>query len=177
MKSAAGKRQNSLPRAFDLPPPEEIIAFIRDAETRSALVAAFGGRSPAVNLGGIETAIAYLTNDPSPQNIVVDVSGVSYPVEAVDRLGDVCRPGTFVLVIGEVNDIRFYHSLRELGVAEYLVKPVSSEALRAALITTRRFSANEENATQPESDVIAVTGSRGGVGTSLVATTLAWFTA
>ena len=178
MKSASGKHAHHLPRVFDLPEPEDIVAFIRDAETRSALVAAFGGRSPVINLGGIETAIAYLTNDPSPQNLVVDVSGVSYPVEAVDRLADVCRPGTFVLAIGDVNDVRFYHSLRELGVADYLVKPVSSEALRAALITARRMKTGEqENTARPSSDVVAVTGARGGVGASLVATSLAWFMA
>lgn len=175
MKSA-GKKQSGLPRAFDLPDPEDIIAFIRDAETRAALVAAFGGRTPVTNIGGIETAIAYLTNDPSPENIVVDVSGVPYPVESVDRLADVCRPGTFVLAIGDVNDVRFYHSLRELGVADYLVKPVSSEALRAALITARRLKTTDQEATaRPLSEVIAVTGARGGVGTSLVASSLAWF--
>jgi len=177
MKPAAEKRQSTLPRAFDLPEPEEIIAFIRDMETRSALVAAFGGRSPMINIGGIETAIAYLTNDPSPRNLVVDVSGSAYPLEAVDRLADVCRPDTFVLAIGETNDIGFYHALRELGVAEYLVKPVSSESLRAVLTTARRQKSPAERGspTPPSSQVIAVTGARGGVGATMLATTLAWF--
>src|ERR1700680_88543 len=119
MTPAAHKHQSTLPRAFELPEPEDIVAFMSDAETRSALSAAFGGRSPTIHIGGIETAIAYLTNDPSPRNLVVDVSETPNAIDAVDRLADVCKPETFVLAIGETNDIGFYHTLRELGVAEY----------------------------------------------------------
>ena len=42
----------------------------------------------------------------------------------LDRLAEVCDPGTKVIVIGHVNDVLLYRELLRRGVSEYVVAPV-----------------------------------------------------
>lgn len=87
-------------------------------------------------------------------------------------------PGTRLVAIGDINDIHFYRLLRAAGVGEYLVKPVTGEALRAAMTapTTERRELGQPQGAVP-GDLIAVVGARGGVGTTMVAVSLAWLSA
>ncbi len=48
-------------------------------------------------------------------------------------LAEVCDEGTQVIALGDVNDVELYRSLIASGVHDYLVKPVSAEAMAAAL--------------------------------------------
>ncbi len=155
-----------------------LVGFVRDEGTRAALVAALGGDWPAatINSGGIAEATVHLAGDPTVRILVVDLSGNPDVFSALDRLAEVCTPGTMVIALGEVNDVALYRRLRHAGVADYLVKPVTTEAFSHALMAASQPAAmiGQEKATRPRGDVVAVIGARGGVGTTMVATTLAW---
>lgn len=158
-----------------------LAVFVVDEETRDAVSAALGLDWPAATItqGSIDDAIHHVSNDPSARILIVDISGASDPLAALDRLAEVCAPGTFVVALGDINDVSFYRTLRSTGIADYLVKPITSEALSAALQAIRRRSAApepEKASHQPQAAgrVITVIGTRGGVGATTVATTLAW---
>ncbi len=154
------------------------IAFARDDFSRGVLTEALEPGASAVSPGGIEEAIAYLVHDPSSRTILVDLSGAAEPLSALDRLAEVCLPDTRVIALGDINDIHFYRLLRTAGVAEYLVKPITADAVRAALIVPPPAAQPEipAAATGPRADgeTIAVVGARGGVGATMVAVSLAW---
>ena len=159
-----------------------LAAFVVDEETREMLAGVLGLDWPgaSIMLATVEDAVEHLSSDPSPRYLVIDLSGQADPLGALDRLAEVCAPGTGVVALGSVNDVGFYRTLRAAGVADYLVKPVAPEALAAALHALKRRHAAPEPEKPVEataSRVLAVIGSRGGVGATTIATSLAWLAA
>jgi pilus assembly protein CpaE len=153
------------------------IAFAQDEASRAILTEVLEAGAAAVSSGGIEEATGYMLHDPSSKTVIVDLSGSAEPLVALDRFAETCLPGTRVIAIGEVNDIHFYRALRGAGVAEYLVKPLTAEALRAALsvpATTAGDAAAAPAAQKMDCETITVIGARGGVGATMVAVSLAW---
>lgn len=155
-----------------------LVAFVQDEATRAALVAALGADWPAatVNGGGVNEAIVHLAGDPTARTIVVDLSGVAEALKALDRLAEVCTPGTTVIALGDVNDVALYRRLRSVGVIDYLVKPVTPEAFGHALHAAAQppVVLGQDKAARSTGEVVAVIGARGGVGVTFVASTLAW---
>src|SRR5271155_99988 len=74
--------------------------------------------------GGVDDAIVELASRPSPRLLIVDVHGVEDPVARIRDLANVCDPTTGVVVVGELNDIRFYRNLKAAGIVEYYFKPL-----------------------------------------------------
>jgi pilus assembly protein CpaE len=155
-------------------PSPATLAFARD-DASCALLAEVLGSNAHVAPGGIEDAISYLIHDPSSRTVIVDLAGVQEPLAALDRLAETCLPGTRVVALGDINDIHFYRLLRSAGVAEYLVKPLTAEALRAAMTVDPIARPDTiAPAATDEGETIAVIGARGGVGATMVAVSLAW---
>jgi len=152
------------------------IAFARDEASRAVLTEVLEAGAATVSKGGIEEATGYMVHDPSSKTVIVDLSGTPEPMKALDRFAETCLPNTRVIAIGDVNDIQFYRALREAGVAEYLVKPITAEALRATLtVPVAPVEAPAAPAAQKiDCETIAIVGARGGVGATMVAVSLAW---
>lgn len=152
----------------------EIIAFACDGETLQTLALFFKERDRPSRVGanGIAGAADYLSNAPSPPLLLVDISDSPDPLIDIDVLAEVCEPGISVVAIGQANDIQLYRELIDSGVADYLVKPVSPEALDRAITKAIQNPAQGVDASQ--SSMIFVVGARGGIGSSTVAVNTAW---
>jgi len=132
--------------------------------------------------GPLGLLIKTLEGWPTPERLIVDISGASEPLSDIAELADVCDVGTKVLVLGERNDISLYRELLALGVEEYLVKPVTAEAIARAFLESpksanarpRRRDGHDANEEPKRGSIIAVVGARGGVGVSTIAGSLAW---
>jgi pilus assembly protein CpaE len=153
------------------------IAFALDIATEAALRDGLAEVLPEgldSRRGGIRAAIAALQKSPSPQVLVVDIAGEENPLGALGDLAMCVEPDTCVLVVGEVHDLGLYRDLtRGLGVGEYLVKPVSRDLVARHFAPLVRGQWPEA-ARQTGGRLITVTGARGGVGASVIATSLAW---
>ncbi|MBL8698381.1 MAG: response regulator receiver protein [Alphaproteobacteria bacterium] len=150
-------------------------AYVNDPESAAILKRCFGDlglMEGAVNRGTIETAIKDLDRNRSPQVLVVDIAGLELPLEAMQRLSEVCEPGVEVLVVGERNDIALYRSLARMGVAEYVFKPLTYEIISEIL--ARVTSGTVQQRDQKLGKLVNVLGVRGGVGASTIASSLAW---
>src|SRR4030095_16047355 len=82
-----------------------------------------------------------------------------------------------VIAVGQVNDVRLYRDLLASGIHDYLLKPLSAGQVRDALFTAQSsFMAPKAHDAQSAKRHIstAVVGTRGGVGASTIATSLAW---
>jgi pilus assembly protein CpaE len=153
-----------------------LIAFV-DAETERVLQEAsiLTGRSLNIMRGGIAKAIEYLSEQRSPHLLLVDISGIDLPLSKIHTLADVCEPGTNVVAIGDHNDVGLYRDLVEAGVSNYIVKPLTRELLTKAL--TPKISNSAEIGTRAAlklGKMVAFVGARGGVGTTTLASNLAW---
>ena len=130
-----------------------------------------GLREDRVVAGTVADAVRELASCPTPDHLVVDLAGSGDALAAVGALADVCDAGTRVIAVGDVNDVGLYRSLIREGVQDYLLKPVSVESLRAAL---EAGSVTAGTSQDTPGELIAVVGTRGGVGATAVATNLAW---
>ena len=157
---------------------EQLAAFLSDPETRSVVQSVVADRWPNAVLqdGGLSAALGALSQNPSPPILIVDVSGSEDPNAGARSLLALCDPATRVIAIGTVNDIDYYRRLSELGVSDYLVKPVDADTLVRALEAGTRprplLRAVEDE--ELERNVVSVIGVRGGVGATTLALNLAW---
>jgi pilus assembly protein CpaE len=156
---------------------EAFIGFARDAASATLLHDALAEHLPQnnqIHIVDFRASLAILGAMTTPEVILIDLSGEDQPLNAMTELAEVVEPGTTVLAIGEIQNISFYRTVTKgMGVSEYLAKPLTREAVERCflpLIGKRP----DEPAVLRGGRLVAVTGARGGVGTSTVATNLAW---
>ncbi|WGF89209.1 AAA family ATPase [Marinivivus vitaminiproducens] len=151
-----------------------VMAFARAAETLALIGRAVPGGPAAAALreGGVDAALLTLQAGMKPLLLIVElVDGEPGLVEAETLLATV-PAGVTVLVLGGVNDVSAYRRLTRAGAADYLVKPLTVQDLRRAILTSGN-SLDQAHA-QAASRVVTVLGSRGGVGASAMAAGIAW---
>ena len=151
-------------------------AWTSDQDTFDAVtLAAEQAQMPneRVALGGIDDALEYLAHNATPQTLLVDVSRSDDLFAAINRLADACQPETRVIAMGIVNDIETYRRLLQLGITEYLVKPSNPDAIATALGRARAPAVISVPASDRGHASIAVMGTRGGVGATSIAISVA----
>lgn len=150
---------------------EATLALLRPVATDLGLVA------EKCVIGGLRAAIQSLAVSASPAILMVDLSDSSDPLNEIGGLAEVCEPGTVVIALGRVNDVRLYRHLMASGIHDYLLKPVTgaqlSEALQQAKDTLLAPAATGPEAVHSH-HATALIGIRGGVGASTLATSLGW---
>lgn len=155
-------------------------AYICDDNSLDVLrpvVIEMGWAPEKCNKGGLRNAIQSLSITASPNILMVDLSESGDPLSDINALAEVCEPGTVVIAIGQVNDVRLYRDLLASGIHDYLLKPLSPGQLRDALVHAQAVFAapkSSEGAAVKRHISTAVIGTRGGVGASTLATSLAW---
>jgi pilus assembly protein CpaE len=159
---------------------EPFVAFVCDETTAEAIrpiASELGWPVEKVNKGGLRNAVQSLSVSASPQVLFVDLSESGDPLNDINALAEVCEPGTVVIAAGQVNDVRLYRDLVASGIQDYLLKPLHPDMLREAFAHAQAMlnapKAVEAAVERPHC-AAAVIGTRGGVGASTIATSLAW---
>src|SRR6185369_1955980 len=155
-------------------------AFICDDAALDVLrpvVVEMGWQPEKCNKGGLRNAVQSLSITASPNILMVDLSESGDPLNDINALAEVCEPGTVVIAVGQVNDVRLYRDLVASGIQDYLLKPLSPGQVRDALLQAQAIftqpKAHDAHSAKRHIST-AVVGTRGGVGASLLATSLAW---
>jgi pilus assembly protein CpaE len=155
-------------------------AFICDEAALDVLrpvIIEMGWQPEKCNKGGLRNAVQSLSISASPAILMVDLSESGDPLNDINALAEVCEPGTVVIAVGQVNDVRLYRDLVASGIHDYLLKPLSASQLRDALTQAQTvFSGprNSDGESVKRHIATAVVGTRGGVGASMLSTSLAW---
>ncbi len=160
--SAEAPRARPVPRV-------NIQAFCEDQETAAVIEKASQDRRlakahVAVQMGGAQAAAAFYRNTSTPNLIIIEsLLGRTEMLGELDRLAEVCDPGTKVVVIGHVNDVLLYRELLRRSVSEYVVAPV--EVMQIIEGISAIYTGPE---TGPVGQIIAFVGAKGGSGSSTV---------
>jgi pilus assembly protein CpaE len=161
------------PRAMDARRP--ILAFVLDQESEGVARAALADLLTApsdIQRGSVEDAIARLARERSPHVLLVDLGDRELPISDIARLAEVCEPGVDVIAVGVRNEVGFYRDLLQAGVSDYLVRPLTAELMRRAVLGV--IDGAPSRAEPKLGKVIALIGSRRGVGTTTISANLAW---
>lgn len=156
-------------------PAAKVALHVKDSETREAASRLakdwrFARITFDIHEGSIETATQFYKDKPSPDLVIVETSTIEN--EFTDRLtalAENCSENTSAVIIGPVNDVYLYRKMIDMGVSDYLVKPVTIDVLTDVISKTliEKFGA-------PDSKLIAVVGAKGGVGASSFANAVSW---
>ncbi len=149
-----------------------LLAFVQNAQTAKSIRAV--EPSSTTEMGDITHATTFLKSHPSPHILIVEIENADTAPALLDALADAVHPNTRVIVTGSTDTLSFYNWLIGLGVHDYLLSPISETALSASLkrITHPEPVVKTAPPTHPR-HTLAVIGTRGGVGASTIALTLA----
>jgi pilus assembly protein CpaE len=160
--------QQAAPRARSIPRVNNQ-TFCEDQDTAAVIQKAAEDRRLArahvtVQMGGVQAAVASYKNASTPNLIIIEsLLDRDEMLGDLDRLAEVCDPGTKVVTIGQVNDVLLYRELLRRGVSEYVLAPIKAQQIMEAISAV--YSDPE---TAPVGQVIAFVGAKGGSGSSTV---------
>lgn len=123
-----------------------------------------------VQSGSIDEAIAYYQDYESPDLVIIQTDNVDDNLtDKLEELAGHCDENTAAMIIGPVNDVVLYRKLIGMGVSEYIVKPLEKEQFANDLASTLIERVGETG-----SRLVAVIGSKGGVGTTVLSEAVSW---
>ena len=170
-------KAQAFPSAGDAERPTAATArvFVHDRELEAVIrqcLTALDVKDAQYTAGNLAAAAACLAKESSPQLLILDVSGIDDPLLELRAIADVCDPSVAVVAIGDSNDIGFYRELKNAGISEYFPIPLQRDLLAAACKAV--LYPDGVSADRRTGELIYVLGVRGGVGTTTIATSLAW---
>jgi pilus assembly protein CpaE len=145
---------------------------VNDDLSAAALRKGLEGANLEVKRGTIRNAIRLLEADTELMALVVDISEIGDPLTDLERLSRVCPADVKVAVVGESSDIQFYRALMELGLSEYLPKPLTRDAVQTQLRPKLLGDVGSDPA-ERGGHVISICGAQGGSGATSIAINLA----
>src|SRR3954470_11246737 len=111
-----------------------IVCFVADELSAAALRKGLDGSNLSIRRGTIRNALRMLESDTDLFALVVDISGIDDPFAELERLASVCPPDVRVALIGEKSEITFYRELMDLGLTEYLPRPLTRDMVLDQLL-------------------------------------------
>jgi pilus assembly protein CpaE len=149
-----------------------IVCFVNDELSAAALRKGLEGSNISIRRGTIRNAIRMLETDTELFALVTDISGIDDPFAELERLAGVCPPDVRVAVLGESREISFYRELMDLGLTEYLPKPVTRDMVLDQL-RPKLLGDVAPDPTDRGGHVISICGAQGGAGATSIAINLA----
>lgn len=118
--------------------------------------------------GGIKAAIKNYEHTITPNLLIIELDGdINEMIGQLFALSEVCDRETHVIVAGQHNDVELYRELLRYGIAEYLLLPTNVSGLMSIISNLYK----EHKA--PLSPSVAFIGASGGVGSSIIAQSIA----
>ena len=156
---------------------EGVVAVVQDQASLDAIQGALRDMRLDDRLTfetNLDGALQRLREGAGPRVLVLDISESTAPIAEISAARNTGGSELKIIALGAINDVALFRDLLSSGASDYLVKPVSREALGAALIKRAPVT---EGGGDELGRVVAFIGSRGGVGTTTTAVSCAWMLA
>ncbi|MBR0815266.1 AAA family ATPase [Bradyrhizobium diazoefficiens] len=149
-----------------------IVCFVNDDISAGALGKGLEGSNLTIKHGTIRNAIRMLETDTDLFALVTDISGIDDPFPELERLAGVCPPDVRVALVGDNREITFYRQLMDLGLSEYLPKPLTRDVVLDQL-RPKLLGAVSHAPADRGGHVVSICGAQGGAGATSIAINLA----
>jgi pilus assembly protein CpaE len=171
----AGSAASATPTAADKPDREGLLAVLQDQQTLDrirGIIRELQLDEELVLEPTLDAALRRIREGGSPRVLIIDLSDSTAPIAELSAARSVGGSDLKIVALGTVNDVGLFRDLLSAGASDYLVKPVSREALAIGL--EKRTSTTSGGPGAGLGQVVAFIGSRGGVGTTTAAVSCAW---
>ncbi len=168
-QSLKGSDQSKEQSNSVLLPEASIAVFSKDSDTLASARALesdwrFARVVVGVEEGGISAAIQSYQEFESPDLLIIQTDTMDEAFTAkLEELASHCDERTAAVIIGPVNDVYLYRKMIDMGISDYLVKPIPSDVMADVCAKTLIEKIGVKG-----SRLIAYIGAKGGVGTSLL---------
>ncbi|HEY8871888.1 MAG TPA: AAA family ATPase [Stellaceae bacterium] len=172
---AASTATSTAPAAAKKPDREGIIAVLQDQPTLDRVQAIIRELQLDDELSleaTLDSALRRIREGGTPRVLILDLSDSTAPIAELSAARSVGGADLKVLALGTVNDVSLFRDLLAAGASDYLVKPISREALAIGL--EKQSGSGGGGPGGGLGQVVAFIGSRGGVGTTTAAVGFAW---
>jgi len=150
-------------------PSASVFVFSKDADTLESAGALkddwrFARVGVEIVSGDVDSAIEQFKANGASDLIIIQTDEIDDSfTERLGELSNYCDEGTAAIIIGPVNDVYLYRQLIDMGISDYLVRPVKTEIITDVIVKAliKRLGISG-------SRLIAVIGAKGGVGTSVI---------
>jgi pilus assembly protein CpaE len=149
-----------------------IVCFVEDELSAAALRKGLEGGNLSIQRGTVRHATRMLETDTNLFALVADISGIDDPLTELERLAGVCPPDVKVILIGENRDITFYREIMDIGITEYLPKPITRDMVLDQL-RPKLFGDAAPDPIDRGGHVVSICGAQGGAGATSIAINLA----
>mgnify|MGYP005991472715 CR=1 FL=1 len=158
----------------------QLVAYVctdKGADVARSALELSGSENAALHGGGLSGAARLCSGTAQAQIVLTEIGNI--PVEmACECVTEIARSGALVVVIGAQTDIGTYRALLKAGAAEYFSFPVSAQEILSVQRNTPEPSVVVElSLPVTKAPSVAITGSNGGVGASILAQNLAYYAA
>jgi pilus assembly protein CpaE len=120
--------------------------------------------------GTLKNAIETYQNYASPDLLIVQTDKIDDEFTGqLETLAGYCDENTAAIVVGPVNDVQLYRRLIQMGVSDYLVRPLETSIMADVIAKTliNRIGVTGSN-------LITFIGAKGGMGVTALAQAAAW---
>ncbi len=163
------------PPAAKKPDREGIIAVLQDQPTFDRIQASIRELQlddEMILEPTLDSALRRIREGAAPRILILDLADSTAPIAELSAARAVGGVDLKLLALGTVNDVALFRDLLAAGASDYLVKPLTREAIALGLEKQATGAGGGPGAGLGQ--IIAFIGSRGGVGTTTTAVGCAW---
>jgi pilus assembly protein CpaE len=124
------------------------------------------GRSPDV--------VEFLKCNRTPKILIVDISDSELPLGDISKIKEHSAPNVSIVVVGTRNDVGMFRDLMEIGISDYLIKPLNSGLLTHAIDMA---SGSRKKYAEKTGKMIQFISSVGGAGSTTAVANVGWILA
>lgn len=156
--------------------PHNLVAFVNDPVSEQVILDVIKERNMAyadVNQGGLAEALNFVNTNRTPKVLLVDISDSELPVGEIRKIQEHCAPNVNIIAIGSRNEVGVFRDLMDIGISDYIVKPLNNTIFGAAFDKAN----GARHVIEKTGKLVQFISSVGGAGSTTVAANIAWLLA
>ncbi len=157
--------------------PHNLVGFVSDPVSEQIVLNVIKDMNMAyaeVKQGKVADIAEFLKNNRSPKILIADISDSELPIGEISKIKEFSAPNLNMIVVGSRNDVGLFRDFMQMGIADYLVKPLNTTILRKAI---ENCISGKHTFVEKTGKMIQVISSVGGAGATTIACNLAWILA
>jgi len=152
--------------------PHNLIAFVNDPVSEQIIWDVIKEKNMAyaeAYQGGLSDALNFVNTNRTPKVLLIDISASELPISEIKKIQEHSTPNLNIIAIGSKNEVGIFRDLMDIGVSDYLVKPLNNTILDAALDKAN----GNKNLVEKTGKIVQFISSVGGAGSTTVASNIA----
>lgn len=156
--------------------PHNLVAFVTDPVSEQVILDVIKETNLAyadVYQGGLPEALNFVSTNRTPKVLLVDISNSELPVGEIRKIQERSAPNINIIAIGSRNEVGVFRDLMDIGVSDYIVKPLNGTMFTAAFDKAN----GTRHVIEKTGKLVQFISSVGGAGATTVAANVAWLLA